>query len=497
MSILRSWGRLGVSRGFFVAGGGTVAAALVAGLVPGLAGGTALAAGEVSAPATWQAGDLAVAAVQSSGDHPLGTAGPAQYAYGITYDGALDGASGVLITGQEQPNSTITLLAGDTLTGSAVVWSDAGGTGGAGISGVTGQSPSANLGGELTGISSQDPTTGAQQVRWSLTDATADAVNASPTTPGELQAGYADGTGPTGQVSVFVASPTLDASLEVCTTGTDCDPAAAAGTGGWATSATLPEGTADVAWRISATNTGNVDLTDVRVATATAGSGDLSACLGASIGDLPVGLSSTVTCTTPTADISTASVSVSGVFAGQGPDGQPLVNRFTDAAGTTGRVPSPAATATLITAGSPAPSASTTASLAPAPGATPTASPLPNAGVSAAPMAGELAAADDPMNTQTLAVNMYLITTPTTQLSGSQFAYQVGVSCGAVSGDDCTGVTVSIPIPDDSGIPGSTSPATWLTSVAGLDTTLIPLTAQVSDDGKSWVITFLRSMSPG
>ncbi|MCL2464568.1 MAG: hypothetical protein FWF28_05820, partial [Micrococcales bacterium] len=90
----------------------TIVGALVVAMVPGLASGTALAAGNVQAPATWLAGDPAVSAAATSGDQLLGTTGPVQYAYGLTYDGALDGASGVLITGQEQPDATITLLAG-------------------------------------------------------------------------------------------------------------------------------------------------------------------------------------------------------------------------------------------------------------------------------------------------------------------------------------------------------------------------------------------------
>ncbi|MCL2464273.1 MAG: hypothetical protein FWF28_04295, partial [Micrococcales bacterium] len=477
-------------------------------MIPGITGGSTLASGQVSAPATWRSGDLAVAGVQTSGGHPLGTTGPTQYAYGISYDGPLTGAAGVLITGQEQPDATINLLVGDTLNGSAVLWSDTTG-GGVGIAGVEGSSPSANLGGLLTATGYADPTLGASQLSWVITDASVAGVDATPTSPGLLQAGYVDGSGPTGQVSIFVINPTLDASVEVCATGVDCDPTAAAGTGGWTSTPSLPESVGAVTVRINATNTGNIDLSNVTVATTTtdtAGSASLSACLGLSLGDLAVGATASVTCQTPTAGLTSLSASVSGVFTGDGPDGQPLINRFQDTAGVNGRVPSPIATATLTTtttpgsstsvtptptatSTSPATPASSASPASPAPAAMPTPSAPSGTSSSTPPSRAGLLRASE-----AIAATMTLQSTAS-QASGIPFQYQIGVSCAAVAGSTCDGMTVSIPIPADLNVSGATNPSAWAVNVTGTDTTLIPTTVDLVNG--QWVITFLRSMTPG
>ncbi|MCL2464299.1 MAG: prealbumin-like fold domain-containing protein [Micrococcales bacterium] len=343
----------------------------------------------------------------------------------------------------------------------------------------------------MTATAGQDPTTGAQQVRWQITAASVAGVDPTPTTPAVLQAGYVAGGDPTGQVRVFVADPALTVGVEVCGTGADCDPAAPAGQGGWTTTA-LPRTTGSLLWRISATNTGNVAMTDVTVSTADGGSGPLSSCLGRVIGDVSVGATSSITCTTAAAGISTATVTVSGVFTGQGPDGQPLASRFTDAAGTVGRVPSPPGTAPLN------------------PNATSTSTPVPSV---SAPELSASASRAMPMGTAATAASLegpsvavtIGMTAPASgsQMSGLPFQYLVAFSCSDMQDESatCDNVQIAIPVPADSGLIGAGSPTTWAVGVNALDTTLFataPVQLVPQDDGSNdWVITIARPLAAG
>ncbi|QBE49661.1 SpaA isopeptide-forming pilin-related protein [Leucobacter triazinivorans] len=128
--------------------------------------------------------------------------------------------------------------------------------------------------------------------------------------------------------------------------GTACDPdddadwaadPAAVGAG------PVPE---ELTWRAVATNMGNVVLSDVRVVTLTADAAPLEGVSFPSFGELAVGATAAATFTTPVQSVGrTVAVTASAVFEGDGPDGVPLADRFTDAAGTVGRLPSAEATA--------------------------------------------------------------------------------------------------------------------------------------------------------
>ncbi|PRI11489.1 hypothetical protein B4915_06570 [Leucobacter massiliensis] len=312
------------------------AGALVVGVLPALSGsGLTSAADGADAAASWQPGDAAVSGPLASGTLP-GVASAVEYAYGVDYAGGTEGA-GAAIAGAGE---TVTILQGDTLTGSAAAWNtgdDASAS--VSVAPVSGEEISgggASLADVLQTAPLPDTGAGAAQLRWEIPAADAAVVNT-----GAQPTGLAV-TGPEGasaQTSVFVAQPQLEASLEVSADG---------GTT-WAGEVAAPEG-AEVVWRVTATNTGNVDLTDVKVATATANETDtLDAGVGAEIGALPVGGTGSATFTTEAGEIS-AGVSVSGVFDAEGPDGKPLVDRFTDAAGTAGRVPSNTAKAVLAVA---------------------------------------------------------------------------------------------------------------------------------------------------
>ncbi|PRI11586.1 DUF7507 domain-containing protein [Leucobacter massiliensis] len=370
---------------------GVAVAALVVGLLPALSGtGVTSAADGADPAASWQPGDSAAVGALASATLP-GVASPVEYAYGLDYAGEAGAEPGAAITGSAPAENTeeagaqdgvIRVLQGDTLTGSAAAWGEpaeapaaenAENTGteepaeGAGVAPaedpageaapveaaaaeapsapsvvvqpVPGQAPE-TLAEALTVQRQAPAANGAVQARWQIVQADAAQVNQQTDAgqePAAIEAG-AEG-GPAARASVFVVNPAIEAVLEASTDG---------GTT-WASEATAPAG-AEVVWRVTATNTGNVDLADVKVATATANETDtLDAGVGAEIGALPVGATGSATFTTEAGDIA-AGVSVSGVFDAEGPDGAPLVDRFTDAAGTVGRVPSGVATAEVAVA---------------------------------------------------------------------------------------------------------------------------------------------------
>jgi len=336
-------------------------------------GGTTRAGGGVEAPATWSPNDLPVSGQLTTSPIELpGTSGALEYAYGVDYAGPSAG-SGAAISGADVPGGVIRILQGDTLTGSAAAWNGPVGGGPVGVSlpsdgeaepgsesgtasagvptvavrGVTGQSPDATLRGQLTVISlpSIDPgaETGVAQSRWQIAQADADSVNADGH-PATLQAGFegALDSADRAAVRVFVVDPRLEETLEVCAKDDGCDPDAAAGTGGWASDATLSDREAPVLWRVNVTNTGNIDLTDVRIVTAANDALPLYASDGIQLGDIPAGgaTSEAFTSAAPVSGDIQAEVAVSGVFTANAPDGTDLARRFTDTAGTTGRVPS-------------------------------------------------------------------------------------------------------------------------------------------------------------
>ncbi len=84
------------------------------------------------------------------------------------------------------------------------------------------------------------------------------------------------GANTTYAASVKVINPSLEVVKEVCETGSDCDPSleddppvadGSSNKGPCVDAASLPAGTTNVTWRITAINTGNTDLTNVHVAT--------------------------------------------------------------------------------------------------------------------------------------------------------------------------------------------------------------------------------------
>lgn len=483
------------SRGLLASGALSVAGALVLGLVPGMVGSAAVGAGEVVAPESWGDGgaDLAVASPLGEGSGLPGTAGAVRYSFGVDYRGALEGTSGVAVTGQAHPQGTITLLEGDSLDGSAVVWDDAASGSGIGIAGIADRSRSANLGGQLTGAGFLDDELGASQLRWAISGATAEAVNASATEPAALRVGSVDGSGPSGDVAVFVARPELTTVLEACSAGADCDSQAPLGEGGWSPTAAVAPDAAEVVWRVTATNTGNVDMHDVAVATAEGGDGDLSACVGESLGDVPVGAHASVTCSTSATGPGSVSMGVSGTFAGDGPDGKPLVGRFQDAAGTPGRVPATPATAELSVA---APGDAASPSDSP-PGADErgdSAGDVEPEAAAPVPQVVALSPQVPPAGTQAIAVGMALQSAASAK-SGTTFQYQVAVSCAAVVGATCDDVRISIPIPPDLNVSGATNPSDWRVSVAGTDGTLVPTVVEKVDG--NWVVTLKRPLTAG
>ena len=108
----------------------------------------------------------------------------------------------------------------------------------------------------------------------------------------------------------FVLDPKLDLTKQVCKTGTGCDPAVDAQ---WVDSAIIPQGTDHVEWRITVTNSGNVNLEKVylsqdeqtqdpstkQVISPELVKGTTTPCLNYEFGTLATGQSASVVCTTP------------------------------------------------------------------------------------------------------------------------------------------------------------------------------------------------------
>lgn len=99
------------------------------------------------------------------------------------------------------------------------------------------------------------------------------------------------------QAKVIIPNPALGLVKEVCATGTGCD---VADNSQWVPRVTVPLGM-DAQWRLTATNTGNVDLKDVVVSSEELSGGKTGAsaeCGALTFGDLVEGASKSVTCTT-------------------------------------------------------------------------------------------------------------------------------------------------------------------------------------------------------
>ena len=440
---------------------------------------TTRAAGGAEAPASWLVGDPAVSGVLTTGEGLRGTAGPVEYAYGVDYAGPTDGEQGALFSGpvlsgellaklaedaaekggqaaqtdqsdaaqQEAvaPGAMLTILQGDTLTGSAVVWQPENGgqhtwgvraqpaadaqaasyavqvaeaalrgddtpaapdaaaiVDSGAVSGETTEQAAArraSLNGLLTVQERAGAAAGETELRWQIAGATVADVNAAPEVAALLRVGstaettdgstadaaadaVADGSAAAvahgsseetesgspatataaasaasvaANVRVMVLAPGLAAVVEACSTGGDCDPGAATGSDGWSQAAALPAETTEVQWRVTVLNTGNVALTDVRVARAAAEGGlDTGTVAALEFGNLQPGASASATAVTRVADASQQgaatklSVSLSAGFAGAAPDGTELADRFTDSAGTAGRVPSAEVSAAAV-----------------------------------------------------------------------------------------------------------------------------------------------------
>ncbi|MCL2465024.1 MAG: hypothetical protein FWF28_08155, partial [Micrococcales bacterium] len=193
-----------------------------------------------------------------------------------------------------------------------------------------------------------------------------------------------NGANATGQGSVIVLDPRLELDKEVCSTGVGCDPNSVAGddapvpdsvdntTGQWVDSATVPQGTTQVEWRITVKNTGDIELDNVHLSadqqSTDPATGDASVvgaddCMAAgsasNIGNLQPGQSYSFSCTTPlTGDLSSTLVNqanangslpagISVMQSGKSvtvplefPDGTPVSNRYLGNAGEAGMVPS-------------------------------------------------------------------------------------------------------------------------------------------------------------
>ncbi|MEN0084892.1 MAG: hypothetical protein AAGC66_09000 [Leifsonia sp.] len=96
-------------------------------------------------------------------------------------------------------------------------------------------------------------------------------------------------------VFLHVIDPRLQLKKEVCVTVTGCDPADDAS---WVEKTQATPGAA-VQWRLTATNLGNVPLTNVRVASdvLSGGTGTNNGCVGRTVtADLPVGGSASIVC---------------------------------------------------------------------------------------------------------------------------------------------------------------------------------------------------------
>lgn len=406
VTLVRGWSRHGV----MVAGTAAVAGIVAVASVLVLAGrDVTLAANGATPEASWLVSSAAVSGPLATKGLP-GTASAVEYAFGLDYAGdrAGHGGSGVAMSGSrivsgdssggsDAPVGLVTILQGDTLTGSAAAWNTVAGPG---VS-VAALGGSVDAAGALSVVSpgaGQSVPDGVSQARWQIAAADAATINGgTPTAPtpvtlratrqtppdtgngviGTASDGTAsDGTEPDDSVHVLVAKPALSATVEACTTGTECDRGAAVGKGGWSGDGILTQQAADAGMtlvRVTAINSGNVEMDDVRVATAQADTADLSVGMGDEFGDLAAGMSRSVTFPVSVSASAELSASVSGSFAGDGPDGKPLAGRFTDAAGVNGRVPSAVAAATLRVDVAPATAGSTASAPSdPAPPATAT-----------------------------------------------------------------------------------------------------------------------------
>ncbi len=368
--------------------------ALVVGLLPAISAmNVSRAATGAEVPATWLPGDPAASGPLAGASLP-GVSTPVEYAFGELYAGATTG-TGVTITGSvDDPGASdgvLRVLQGDTLSGSAVAWSDtnateaveaatdadpaaepaAGAEAGAeapavsapvvpsiDVMGAVDRAPNENLGGSLSVIPLEPGTPGSAvaEARWQITNADAALVNQG-TGPAVLQAmstGASSGEAvATAEAQVFVVNPSLTAILEVCESGDACDPGAETGMAGWAQTASVSSD-AEAFWRVSVTNTGNVPMSDVRTVTAVSETTQVDAGVGVAVGDIAVGETSREVFTTGAGSLSVDAgskaalqVSVSGGFDAVAPDGTNLVDRFTDGAGERGRMPSTVVSASV------------------------------------------------------------------------------------------------------------------------------------------------------
>ncbi|MDR1513530.1 MAG: hypothetical protein LBS56_08630, partial [Propionibacteriaceae bacterium] len=125
---------------------------------------------------------------------------------------------------------------------------------------------------------------------------------------------------------IFVLDPVLDLTKEVCSTVTGC---AAADDSLWVDRQTIPPGTTEVQWRLTATNAGNVPLTDIHVARDTTEAQvaaeqaqvGVSDCAALEFDPLDPGESQAKTCTT----------ALSGLFEGDIVNTATLNGSFSDA----------------------------------------------------------------------------------------------------------------------------------------------------------------------
>ncbi|MDN4614357.1 hypothetical protein P5G50_07835 [Leifsonia sp. F6_8S_P_1B] len=134
-------------------------------------------------------------------------------------------------------------------------------------------------------------------------------------------------------VILHVIDPHLQLTKQVCLAGTGCD---AADDAQWGTTTTVATGS-DVQWRLTAKNTGNIALADVRVSddVLTGGTATGNDCAGASVvASLAPGASAAVTCST--AGVKGAgdvvnSAKLTSTFTD--PSGGRILSRFTDGVG--------------------------------------------------------------------------------------------------------------------------------------------------------------------
>ena len=517
---------------------GVAGSLVVAALLPlTIMGGPTRAAGGVDPAPTWQVGDAALAGQLTDRPALPGTLGAVGYEFGEGYSGEVTAEGGQVIAGEAVEgdaarDGVLRVLEGDTLAGSAAAWnaapdpaaSDVGADVGSDaevgpelrsptrvpatvvVQGRAGAAGDAALGGALQVSSRPATQTGAAQARWQIVNASADSVNFNGG-PSTIEAGTADslvsGADPA-QVQVWVVRPELRVMLEVCVTGTDCDLAAASGDGGWSEDAGLATGVQQVLWRVSATNSGNIDLSDVRTVTASADAVVLEAGIGVELGDLAAGVTQRVTFQTDTQTVAVGGVAVSlgvsGAFHATGPDGQDLAARFVDGAGTRGRVPGSAeATVQPLDArqsndASAGDGTSAQADDGAADGESEAGS--GEASEPSKPLQRPGTRSFDQTLTATFALDTSSATgAPATQPSGNTWKYGVSVGCGALAAaTTCQGVTITIPVPTSTPTgTGVVPPSGWTVAVANAAAGLVTSTTLV---GSNWVI-LLRDLNPG